>query len=67
MIVFIAMENLRKRVKGMLVNNAKKYKKYVSRPRFLSHERFRLQWCRARDSFRSQIPVTTGGFQLRIS
>ena len=26
-----------------------------------------LRWCRARDLFGSQIPVTTGGFQLRIS
>ena len=28
---------------------------------------FKLQWCRARDLFRSQIAVTTGGFELRIS
>ena len=27
----------------------------------------KLQWCRARDFFRLQIPVTTGGFELRIS
>ena len=26
-----------------------------------------LQWCRARDLFGSQIPVTTGGLELRIS
>ena len=26
-----------------------------------------LRWCRARDLFGSQIPVTTGGFELRIS
>ena len=26
-----------------------------------------LQWCCARDLFGSQIPVTTGGFKLRIS
>ena len=28
---------------------------------------FKLQWCRARDLFGSQTPVTTGGFELRIS
>ena len=28
---------------------------------------FKLRWCRARDLFGSQIPVTTGGFELRIS
>ena len=27
---------------------------------------FKLRWCRARDLFGSQIPVTTGGFELRI-
>ena len=27
----------------------------------------KLQWCRARDLLGSQIPVTTGGFELRIS
>ena len=26
----------------------------------------KLRWCRARDLFGSQIPVTTGGFELRI-
>ena len=26
-----------------------------------------LRWCRARDLFGSQIPVSTGGFELRIS
>ena len=26
-----------------------------------------LQWCCARDLFKSQIPVTTGGFELQIS
>ena len=26
-----------------------------------------LRWCRARDLFGSQIPVTTGGFELRIT
>ena len=26
-----------------------------------------LRWYRARDLFASQIPVTTGGFELRIS
>ena len=30
-------------------------------------EKVILQWCRARDSFESQIPVTTGGFEQRIS
>ena len=38
--VFIAMENFRERVKGTLVNNAKNHKKYVSKPRFVSYERF---------------------------
>ena len=28
---------------------------------------FKLRWCRARDVFGSQVPVTTGGFELRIS
>ena len=28
---------------------------------------FKLRWCRARDLFGSQIPVTTGGFELQIS
>ena len=28
---------------------------------------FKLRWCHARDLFGSQIPVTTGGFELRIS
>ena len=27
----------------------------------------KLRWCRARDLFGPQIPVTTGGFELRIS
>ena len=27
----------------------------------------KLQWCRAQDLFGSQIPVTTGGFELPIS
>ena len=26
-----------------------------------------LRWCRARDLFGSQIPVTTGGFEMQIS
>ena len=26
-----------------------------------------MRWCRARDLFGSQIPVTTGGFELQIS
>ena len=28
---------------------------------------FKLRWCRARDLFGSQIPVTTRGFELQIS
>ena len=28
---------------------------------------FKLRWCRARDLFGSQFPVTTGGFELQIS
>ena len=28
---------------------------------------FQLRWCQVRDLFGSQIPVTTGGFELRIS
>ena len=28
---------------------------------------FKLLWCCARDLFGSQIPVTTGGFELQIS
>ena len=28
---------------------------------------FKLQWCRGRDLFGSQISVTTGRFELRIS
>ena len=28
---------------------------------------FKLQWCRARDLFVSQIAVSRGGFELRIS
>ena len=28
---------------------------------------FKLRWCRARNLFESQVPVTTGGFKLRIS
>ena len=27
---------------------------------------FKLQWCHARDLFRSQIPVIAGEFELRI-
>ena len=34
------MENLRKRIKVRLVNNAKDYKKYVSRPSFVSEKIF---------------------------
>ena len=34
------MENLRERIKGTLVNNAKSYKKYVSKSRFVSYETF---------------------------
>ena len=35
------MDNLRKRVKVRLVNNAKDYKKYVSKPSFVSQKIFR--------------------------
>ena len=28
---------------------------------------FKLRWCRARELFGLQFPVTTGGFELRIS
>ena len=28
---------------------------------------FKLRWCGARDLFGSQIPVTSGGFELRTS
>ena len=36
--------------------------------RYFSFEQsFKLQWCRAQDLFGSQIPVTTGGLELRIS
>ena len=28
---------------------------------------FKLRWCRVRDLFESQIPVTTGEFELRMS
>ena len=28
---------------------------------------FKLRWCRAQELFGSQIRVTTGGFELRIS
>ena len=34
------MENLRKRVKVLLVNNAKDYKKYVGKPSFVSEKIF---------------------------
>ena len=34
------MENLRKRAKVRLVNNAKDYEKYVSKPSFVSHKMF---------------------------
>ena len=34
------MENLRRRIKFRLVNNAKGYKKYVSRPSFISQKTF---------------------------
>ena len=34
------MQNLRKRVKVRLVNNAKDYKKYISKPSFVSHKIF---------------------------
>ena len=28
---------------------------------------YKLRWCRAQDLFGSQIPATTGGFELRVS
>ena len=34
---------------------------------FNSESSFKLRWCCARDLFGSQIPVTTGGFELQIS
>ena len=34
------MENLKKRVKIRLVNNTKDYKKYVSKPNFVSQKTF---------------------------
>ena len=34
------MKNLRKRIKVRLVNNAKDYKKYVSKPSFVSQKIF---------------------------
>ena len=35
-----AIENLRKRINAKLVNNAKDYKKYISRPSFVSQKFF---------------------------
>ena len=35
-----AMENLRKRINVRLVNNAKDYKRYVSKPSFVSQKTF---------------------------
>ena len=32
-----------------------------------NNNNIKLRWCRARDLFGSQIPVTTGGFEQRIS
>ena len=34
---------------------------------FSSEPSFKLRWCRAQDLSGSQIPVTTGGFELRTS
>ena len=34
------MENLRKRINVRLVNNARNYRKYVSKPSFVSHKMF---------------------------
>ena len=40
----------------------------VQKLRYFNFEpSFKLQWCRAQDLFGLQIPVTTGGFELRIS
>ena len=33
---------------------------------FIFESSIKLRWCRARDLFGSQIPVTTVGFELRI-
>ena len=34
---------------------------------FIFEPSLKLRWCRARDLFGSQVPVTIGGFELRIS
>ena len=39
------MENLRKRINIRLVNNAKGYKKYVSKPSFVSRKIFSKTLC----------------------
>ena len=44
-----------------------KFLKYGIILRYFNFEpSFKLRWCRARDLPGSQIPVTTGGFELRI-
>ena len=39
------MGNLRKRINVRLVNNAKDYKKYVSKPSFVSQKAFSKNFC----------------------
>ena len=41
--------------------------KYIKLRNFNFEPSFKLQWCRAQDLFGSQIPVTSGGFEMRIS
>ena len=41
--------------------------KYITLRNFNFEPSFKLQWCRAQDLFGSQIPVTSGGFEMRIS
>ena len=43
-------------------------KRFANMLRYFNFEpSLKLQWFRARDLFGPQIPVTTGGFELRIS
>ena len=49
-----------------LINST--FKQYSLMLRYLNFKpSFKLPWCRTQDLFGSQIPVTTGGFQLQIS
>ena len=45
----------------MYQNNYHKFRNFNFKPSL------KLRWCRARDFDKSQIPVTTGGFQLQTS